>query len=65
MRGALPVCGCGGELIKLPSAPALVKVKGEGGFPARRKFVKGTAAYSGSAKEWSPLENNRFIPEKE
>jgi len=30
----------------------MVKVKGEGGYPSRRKFVKGTAPYCGSAREW-------------
>jgi len=48
----IPPCGCGGKLNKLPSYPAMVKVKGEGGYPSRRKFVKGTAPYCGSAREW-------------
>ena len=48
VRGRLPQCECGGELRKLPSHPALVKMKGEGGYPSRRKMIKGTAPYSDS-----------------
>lgn len=54
----IPPCPeCGKVLVKVSTYPAMVKVKGEGGYPSRRKYVKGTAPYSGSAKEWNPLEN--------
>jgi len=36
---------CGKEMKRLPSYPALVKIKGMGGYPARRKQIKGTAPY--------------------
>ena len=42
---------CGGVAINLPTFPAMVKMKGEGGYPSRRKFVKGTAPYTNS-KAW-------------
>jgi predicted nucleic acid-binding Zn ribbon protein len=37
---------CGIEMVKLPTYPAMVKVKGSGGYPSRRKMVQGTAPYS-------------------
>ena len=36
---------CGGEMKRLPSYPVMVKIKGMGGYPARRKMVNGTAPY--------------------
>ena len=38
---------CGIEMARMPSFPAMVKVKGSGGYPSRRKEVQGTAPYSG------------------
>lgn len=44
----IPTCpDCGGELTKLPSYPAMVKIKGWGGYPSRRRMIKGTAPYAG------------------
>lgn len=38
---------CGGEMRKLPSYPAMVKIKGSGGYPSRVKQFRGSAAYVG------------------
>lgn len=40
-----PICST--KMRKLPPFPAMVKVKGSGGYPSRRKMVKGTAPFSG------------------
>ena len=40
-----PDC-CGVAMKKRITYPAMVKVKGMGGYPSRRKMVKGTAPYS-------------------
>jgi len=45
MDGDAPEC-CGERMVRTPSFPAMVKVKGSGGYPSRRKMIKGTAAYS-------------------
>lgn len=37
-----PLC-CGVEMSRQPTYPAMVKVIGEGGYPSRRKFLKGSA----------------------
>lgn len=47
----LPCSQCGEMSLKQPTFPAMIKVKGEGGYPSRRKFVKGTAPYTNS-KAW-------------
>jgi putative FmdB family regulatory protein len=53
---------CGGMALKCPTFPALVKMKGEGGLPSRRKFVQGSAPYtSRDVKPWldsDPSEKN-------
>lgn len=36
-------CECGRDMAKMPTFPSLVKNKGEGGYPSRQKFLKGTA----------------------
>ncbi len=41
-----PLC-CDTPMNKMPSCPAVVKIKGAGGYPSRRKFVNGTAPYTG------------------
>ena len=42
-----PVCEkCGEGMVKLSSFPAMVKIKGEGGYPSRRKEFKGTSPYT-------------------
>lgn len=46
-----PCPGCGEVVAKIPTFPAMVKMKGEGGYPSRRKLVKGTAPYTHS-KAW-------------
>jgi len=38
---------CGRKMRKLPSYPALVKVKGSGGYPSRRKMINGSAPFRG------------------
>lgn len=49
----LPCPHCGQMSIKQPTFPAMVKIKGEGGYPSRRKFVKGSAPYtSRDTKAW-------------
>ena len=40
-------CCCEKPMTRLPSFPAMVKIKGSGGYPSRRKQFNGTAAYSG------------------
>ena len=37
---------CGNEMDRLPSHPAMVKMKGMGGYPSRRKEWKGTAPFT-------------------
>jgi len=36
---------CGETMLKKLTFPAMVKIKGEGGFPSRRKEFKDTAPY--------------------
>jgi len=44
----IPVCPiCGGEVRKLPSFPAVVKIKGSGGYPSRRRMIQGSAPFAG------------------
>jgi len=38
---------CGKAMSKMPTSQAMVKMKGMGGYPSRRKEWKGTAPYSG------------------
>jgi len=40
-----PLC-CGQEMRRKPTFPAMVKIKGMGGYPSRRKMIKDTAPYS-------------------
>ncbi len=58
-----PVCFCGMVMGRLPTYPIMVKVKGDGGYPSQRKFVKGTAPYTTrSTKAWldeDPIEQTR------
>ena len=37
---------CGAEMRKKPTFPAMVKMKGEGGYPSRRKQWRGSAPYT-------------------
>ena len=47
------VCDCGNTMERRPTFPAMIKMKGEGGYPSRRKQVRGTAPYtSGQVKPW-------------
>ena len=54
---------CGAEMRIKPTFPVMVKIKGAGGYPSRRKFVGGTAPYtSRSTKAWldsDPFEANK------
>ena len=44
---------CGNTMARLPTFPAMVKIKGEGGYPSRRKFVKGSAPFTTrNTKAW-------------
>lgn len=53
---------CGEKMRKQATYPAMVKMKGEGGYPSRRKLVKGSAPFTGrNAKAWldsDPLERH-------
>ena len=52
ITGTPPLC-CGEQMEKRPSFPVMVKFKGEGGYPSRRKFLNGTAPYTtGKTKAW-------------
>lgn len=57
-----PMC-CGLQMTMMPTYPAMIKMKGEGGYPSRRKFVKGTAPNTTrSSKAWldeDPYESTR------
>lgn len=58
-----PTCpSCGGKMHKVPTFPGMVFMDGEGGYPSRRKFVKGSAPYTTRAtKAWGehdPLDKN-------
>jgi len=51
MHGETPLC-CDTVMRRLPSSLAMVKMKGEGGYPSRQHQLKGTAPYtSGSGFE--------------
>ena len=53
-----PRC-CEVPMGKLLTFPAMVKIKGEGGYPSRRKFVKGTAPnVSRVTKPWLSVDPN-------
>ncbi len=61
--GALPPVCCESFMERIPTFPGLVKIKGEGGYPSRRKFVKGTSPYTTrNSKAWldsDPYESTR------
>jgi hypothetical protein len=46
-----PDC-CNAVMMKLPTYPVMVKIRGEGGYPSRRKFVKGSAP--GTTRQTKP-----------
>ena len=51
---------CGDGMAKMPTFPAMVKMKGEGGYPSRRKFMKGTAPYTTrQVKPWLDSDPNK------
>ncbi len=60
-----PICHCGEEMVKTINFPAMVKVKGMGGYPSRRKFYKGTAPYCGGSKEFNPITRKGFNAKEE
>ena len=39
MNGEPPCC-CGVGMRKMPTYPAMVKIKGKGGFPSRQKWLR-------------------------
>ena len=45
MHGEVPQC-CNTTMRRLPSSIAMVKMKGEGGYPSRQHQMKGTAPYT-------------------
>jgi predicted nucleic acid-binding Zn ribbon protein len=45
MHGEVPQC-CNASMRRLPSSLAMVKMKGEGGYPSRQHQFKGTAPYT-------------------
>jgi predicted nucleic acid-binding Zn ribbon protein len=52
---ALPPKCCGEDMAKLPTFPSMVKMKGEGGYPSRRKWFHGSAPGATNATHaWSP-----------
>lgn len=53
--GEIALCpNCGKMMVRKPTFPAMVKIKGEGGYPSRRKQVKGTAPYTTrDSKVWT------------
>jgi len=58
MNGETPQC-CGVPMSRMPAFPALVLMMGEGGYPSRRKFLKGSAPYTGrSIKPWLSYDPN-------
>lgn len=66
----IPLCPhCGGEMAKQPTFPAMVKIKGEGGYPSRRKFVKGSAPYTTrNTKAWldsDPYGRTKEVPSRQ
>jgi len=44
--GGVPLLCCGKPMTKLPTFPAMVKMKGMGGYPSRRKQFRGTAPFT-------------------
>jgi putative FmdB family regulatory protein len=59
-----PEC-CGLTMRRLPSTPAFIKIKGEGGYPSRRKMVNGSAPGTTRAtKVWGqhdPSKNIKYM----
>jgi putative FmdB family regulatory protein len=48
-----PCPRCKTQMEQVMTVPAMVKIKGEGGYPSRRKFVKGSApGTTRSTKVW-------------
>ena len=45
MHGEMPLC-CDNTMRRLPSSLAMVKMKGEGGYPSRQHQIRGTAPYT-------------------
>jgi putative FmdB family regulatory protein len=37
---------CGLKMMRKPTFPIMVKIRGMGGYPSRRKMIKDTAPYS-------------------
>lgn len=58
---AVQLC-CGQEMVKLPTFPAMIKIKGLGGYPSRRKFLGGTAPYTTrNTKVWGQHDPTKDI----
>lgn len=46
INGENPNCECGQKMEKQLTFPVMVKIKGKGGYPSRRKMINDTAPYS-------------------
>ena len=59
--GTLPPCECGGTLVKLPSFPAMVMMRGDGLYPSEQKHIRGTAPFTQSykTKAWGEYDHNK------
>ena len=54
-------CACGADMERTPTFIAMVKMKGEGGFPSRRKFVKGSSPFTTrGTKAWGEYDHHDF-----
>ena len=60
MSESYPDCpACGKQLQRVYSAPPMIKMKGEGGYPARRKQVFNTTKTNHPKLEFQP--NRRYF----
>jgi len=66
---ASPACSvCGGGMVKMPTAPAMVKMTGEYRTPAERKWGGGTAPFTkgkGHPEPWQEGDPNEPIHQKQ
>lgn len=61
MDANCPTC-CGQAMVRLLTTPALIKIKGMGGYPSRRKFLHGTAPYTTrSTKPWLSVDPSEKV----
>jgi predicted nucleic acid-binding Zn ribbon protein len=54
------LCSCGEVMVRKPTFPAMVIIQGEGGYPSRRKQVKGTSPYTTrDSKAWGDYDPSK------